>query len=135
MDEAKRELVQTWLTKADQDLAAAEILAAAPRNLLGAAIYHCQQAAEKALKGFLVYHDQRFEMTHDIEVLVRLAVQYGSGFAPTIARANQLTRYATAFRYPGLRTEPTRHEFDTALANARAFYALVTSLLPPAVHP
>lgn len=46
MDEAKRELVQSWLIKAQHDLAAARKLAADPNPYLDMAIYHCQQAAE-----------------------------------------------------------------------------------------
>jgi len=34
------------------------------------AVYHCQQAAEKAVKAFLVHHGKTYERTHDIEVLV-----------------------------------------------------------------
>jgi len=30
------------------------------------ALFHCQQAVEKALKGFLTWHDRPFEKTHDL---------------------------------------------------------------------
>ncbi|BAZ30792.1 hypothetical protein NIES4074_32540 [Cylindrospermum sp. NIES-4074] len=50
MDKAKRTLVQFWLKKSQRDLTAAQKLA---QELPDIAIYHCQQAAEKALKGFL----------------------------------------------------------------------------------
>ena len=52
MDETKRRLVQSWLKKALHDLAAARSLAEPDRPILDVAIYHCQQAAEKALKGY-----------------------------------------------------------------------------------
>ena len=58
MNEAKRQLVQSWLTKAQHDLASARVLAASAEPLLDTAIYHCQQAAEKAVKGFLAFRDQ-----------------------------------------------------------------------------
>jgi HEPN domain-containing protein len=60
MDEAKRELVQSWLTKAQHDLAAARKLSDEPDSYLDTAIYHCQQAAEKVIKGFLVFHDREW---------------------------------------------------------------------------
>ena len=53
MDDAKNDLVRQWLLKADHDLAAAEKLSGGDEPLLDTAIYHCQQAAEKALKGFM----------------------------------------------------------------------------------
>lgn len=72
-DEAKRDLMRRWLVKACHDLAAAGKLAGGPDVYLDVAIYHCQQAAEKALKALLVFHDQRFQKTHDLRVLVELA--------------------------------------------------------------
>jgi len=74
-------LVQTWLVKAQHDLASARKLSAGPDPYLDVAIYHCQQAAEKAVKGFLVFHDQPFEKTHDVEVLVELARRYEPAFS------------------------------------------------------
>lgn len=49
MDDPKIELVQSWLTKARNDLGSARRLASDPDPYLDIAIYHCQQAAEKAL--------------------------------------------------------------------------------------
>jgi HEPN domain-containing protein len=81
MDEAKRQLVQSWLIKAQHDLAAARKLSAEPDSYLDTAIYHCQQAAEKAVKGFLVFHDQDFEKTHNIQLLITLATSFEVGFS------------------------------------------------------
>jgi HEPN domain-containing protein len=36
---------------------------------LDTAVYHCQQAVEKALKAFLTYHDTEFEKTHGISLV------------------------------------------------------------------
>jgi HEPN domain-containing protein len=59
MDENKRALVHDWLRKAQRDLTVAKILAENSEAIWEASLYHCQQAAEKALKGFLVYWAQR----------------------------------------------------------------------------
>jgi HEPN domain-containing protein len=76
MTEAKEQLVRGWLTKAQHDLASARVLAASTPPLLDTAIYHCQQTAEKAVKGYLAFCDQEFERVHDIEVLVRSAMSH-----------------------------------------------------------
>ncbi len=55
MANSKDELVKSWLTKANHDLGSARQLSHGPDPYFDTAIYHCQQAAEKALKGFLVY--------------------------------------------------------------------------------
>ena len=74
MDEARRRLVQGWLTKAQHDLTTARKLGEGPSPLLDTAIYHCQQAGEKAVKGFLAFHDEPPPRTHDIEFLLSLAI-------------------------------------------------------------
>ena len=43
----------TWMGKADSDLASASILIEGDRKHLDTGSYHCQQAAEKALKAWL----------------------------------------------------------------------------------
>jgi len=58
--------VRSWLTKAERDLASARVLMGSTPPLLDTAVYHCQQAAEKAVKGYLVFCDQEFERVHDI---------------------------------------------------------------------
>ena len=135
MDEAKRELVQTWLIKAQHDIAAARKLSADPDPYLDTAIYHCQQAAEKAVKGFLVFHDQDFEKTHSIPLLISLALPYDSAFVSWQDAAEHLTPFAAEFRYPGEKLEPDQAEFAQALQEAEDLYAFVLSKLPSEVHP
>jgi nitrogen fixation NifU-like protein len=135
MDDAKWELVQVWLTKARSDLTSARKLAAEPEPCLDTAIYHCQQAAEKGIKAFLVCHDQPFEKTHDLTELVELALPFSPAFVAWRDAASRLTPYASDFRYPGPRIEPSQEELQCALADATALYDFVLSLLPQAVHP
>lgn len=129
MDEAKRALVQSWMIKAQHDLAAD------PELYLDTAIYHCQQAAEKAIKGFFVFHDQRFEKTHDIRLLIILATSLEERLSSWLDAGERLTPYAHIFRYPGEVIEPNREEFDQALQAADGFYRFVLSLLPQEVRP
>lgn len=135
MDEAKRELVQSWLIKAQHDVAAARKLSTGPDPYLDTAIYHCQQAAEKAVKGFLVFHDQEFEKTHNIQFLITLAIPFEAEFSSWLEVAERLTPYAGMFRYPGKRLEPDRAEFEQALQEAESLYDFVLSSLPAEVHP
>ena len=44
---------RAWLSKAEADLRGATVDLAADPPLLEDALFHCQQAAEKALKAFL----------------------------------------------------------------------------------
>lgn len=75
MDEAALELVRDWLLRASHDLRSARILAAAEDPPLDAAIYHCQQAAEKSIKAWLQSRDEPFARTHDVSKLVEQEAQ------------------------------------------------------------
>ena len=48
---------KAWLAKASQDLRRVEVLLAAEPPDVEGALFHSQQAAEKALKAFLTWHD------------------------------------------------------------------------------
>lgn len=135
MNEAKRQLVLSWLTKAQHDLASAEVLSNSPLSLLGTAIYHCQQAAEKSVKGFLVLCDHDFERVHDVEALIRSAQDHEAGFAAYLITGRILTPYARIFRYPGITEHPNQGQFNQAYEAAAALYGFVLSILPVEVHP
>ena len=104
MDASKAELVRDWLTRASHDLQAARLLAAPDHPLLNTAIYHCQQAAEKAVKAWLQSRDDPFPKTHDIEELVEQAGKLNPDFRRLTLPASVLTPYVSAFRYPAVRT-------------------------------
>lgn len=137
MEDPKTELVRNWLTKANSDLRSARILAQSADAPRDTAIYHCQQAGEKAVKGFLAWSDHPLEKTHDIRVLAKLARNYEPGFGSWLAEARRLTKYATQFRYPREAgpQEPDAAELNTALDSAQRLCEYVTSLLPPETHP
>ena len=118
MTDAKTKLVRSWLVKAKHDLTSARVLAVNTPPLLDTAIYHCQQAAEKAIKGYLAFCDQEVERVHDLEVLMRSAMSYAQGFAEWIDVGIELTPYARLYRYPGPATEPSPEQFDRAVSAA-----------------
>lgn len=137
MDEADLELVRDWLTRARQDLRGATILAAADDAPLDLAIYHCQQAAEKAVKAYLQWRDEPFAKTHNLRALVIQATTLDKGFDAFEKPAEILTPYVSAFRYPGGADEPmpSYEEFDAALQHAQAIYDFVLNLLPAEARP
>lgn len=73
-DPQRRADTQSWLRKASSDLRYAEIDLAARPAAPEDAVFHCQQAVEKALKAFLVWHDEPFQKTHDLGKLGNQAV-------------------------------------------------------------
>ena len=137
MDDTRKALLRSWLTKAASDLRGACILGSAEDAPLDTAIYHCQQTAEKAVKAFLVSKELSPEKTHDIRKLTLTAATYESRFNEVLDMAAALTPYAWEFRYPGdlAETYPTREEFDEALQYAQAIYDFVLNQLPTEARP
>lgn len=128
--DAKHQLVKNWLNKARRDLLSAKRLARGSDPYLDTAVYHCQQCAEKAIKGWLVYHDRSFKKTHDLRLLVTLASEIEPTFNEWFDAAEHITPYATAYRYPGEILEPDEDEYKGAIKAATGFYGFVCSLLP-----
>lgn len=135
MNAATRRLTQLWLEKALDDLRLLDLVAHSPSGLREAAIYHCQQAAEKAVKAVLVYHEHEPPKTHDLELLISEASRHTPGLAQWMAAGIRLTPYATRFRYPGALSAPDPEEFEQAYADAQGMFRFVLSLLPEDVHP
>lgn len=131
--DAKRALTRKWVMKARRDLLSAKKLARGKDSYLDTAIYHCQQTAEKVIKGWLVYHDLSFEKTHDLRLLVTMASEVEPKFTSWFDVAEQVSPYATAYRYPGETLEPTEEEYQKAYKAASEFYQFVCSLLPAEV--
>ena len=135
MTEEKCAEIQQWLLKSLHDLGSARRLMQGDEPYLDTAVYHCQQAAEKALKAFLTYHDVVFEKTHNLTALLELCLQVEPTFSQWREHAEQLTPYAIRFRYPGNILEPERDEAEQALAAAETFMKFIIQLLPDAVKP
>ena len=130
---ARNELVQQWFLKAERDLDSMRVLG--KEAYFDTALYHAQQAAEKAIKGFLLFHGQEFEKTHDIEQLVHLGFPSAPELEFYLPEAKLLTPYAVRFRYPDDVLEPDQKEFDEAIDAATKFYDFILSQLPKEVHP
>lgn len=61
-DQLRLDETHAWLARARSDLQAAKLLING--NAYAEALFHCQQAAEKALKAFLTFHQKPFRKTH-----------------------------------------------------------------------
>lgn len=137
MGETAASEARAWMIKAWRDLETARRAAGGSPPFYDVAVYHCQQAAEKAVKGFLVHLGEPYERTHDIEVLVDLAGDFDADFTQLADAADALTPYATRFRYPNatFAVEPLPTEFDDALRHAQMIYDFVLNRLPAEAKP
>ena len=126
---------RVWLHKASADLRAAELDLTAEDPLRQDALFHCQQASEKALKAFLTWHDEPFRKTHNLVEIGEQCAGKDKELEPLLRRAAVLTEYAWKFRYPGDPEEPGVQETDEALALAREVYEAILARLPQQAGP
>ena len=126
---------KAWLAKAAQDLRRVEVLLAAEPPDVEGALFHSQQAAEKALKGFLTWHDVPFRRVHELDVIGGQCAAEDHSLSDLMSRADSLSKYAWRFRYPGAPYEPALEEGRAAFDLAREVMNAVLYRLPPETHP
>ena len=94
------EEVDAWLAAARLDREAAIACLAATPPLPPPAAFHCQQAAEKLMKGFLIHAARPFRKTHDMAELVDAVAPLYPEIASLISQMQDWTRWPIAARYP-----------------------------------
>ena len=124
---------RSWFLKVSADLRAAEFELTARPPLTADIVFHAQQAVEKAIKGFLSWHDRTFRKTHNLVEIGEAAASVDPALEPVLRRAAPLTEYAWRFRYPGDSADPSVEESQDALATAREVFESLISRLPSEV--
>jgi HEPN domain-containing protein len=97
-DQWRFDETRVWLERARRDLRAARLLI--DGQAYGEGLFHCQQALEKALKGFLTFHSRHFGQTHVLGQLGEDCLALDPTLEPALAGADELTAYGWRFRYP-----------------------------------
>jgi HEPN domain-containing protein len=129
-DQLRHEETRAWLDRARRDLRAARLLTAGDAN--AEALFHCQQAVEKALKAFLTFHERTFRKTHDLGDLTPECLAIDDSLQSAVSQAEGLTQYAWRFRYPGMPYEPDPTKAQDGLQKAEAVVLEVERRLPAA---
>jgi len=93
-------IVDEWMRFAENDLAVVHILSKHRPMQLEIICYHCQQAAEKALKAYLLYKDEEPPKTHDLKKLVDLCIVESPEFTDIIDECEYLSPFGVQPRYP-----------------------------------
>ncbi len=115
MDESLKKLLSNWKLKADNDIKSIKTLLAGDEIITDSICYHAQQAAEKYLKLFLVFHDISPEKTHKIELLLKKCSDIDAEFLQ-LRHTDILSEYAIELRYPDNFYIPTIEEAKEAFA-------------------
>jgi HEPN domain-containing protein len=92
----------SWLEYALNDFEAALILAKQHKPKVEIVCYHCQQSAEKMLKGFIATNNGKLIKTHDLVVLCEACINYEAEFDLLLETCSDLTIYASEIRYTNI---------------------------------
>ena len=124
------ESAREWQKFANSDLGIAEHLSSTmwPVPIEGIC-YHCQQAAEKYLKAYLVLKGQTPPRTHDLNELLGRCSGIGDSFEQIADDCSQLIPYITMTRYPS-DIELEISDVELALKSARHIGDFVQGLAP-----
>jgi len=106
-----------WFEYAENDLEAVKILSEQLKPKYEIVCYHCQQCAEKMLKGYIAYNNGWLQKTHDLVVLCETSANYDSEFESILEICSDLTIYASEVRYPNLMQIENYH-MKKAIENA-----------------
>ena len=99
MTDERSEYIRQWLFRADEDMAVINSLASQHiEHYTSSICFHAQQAVEKFLKAFLIYHDRDFPRTHDLDYLLEKCCEIDSAFCGIDLKS--LTDYGVSVRYP-----------------------------------
>ena len=115
---------EPWLRIAQEDLKVAKI--SLPEELFSPVTYHCQQAAEKSLKGYLAYKKQPIIKTHELGKLLEICLKFDKDFEKIYEAARFLNPFATKFRYPTEFDIPDLNDAKLAIKYAKSIVSLVS---------
>lgn len=115
---APMDLAKQWLAKAKNDLLNADNNLRSEIIPYDTVCFHCQQAAEKLLKAYLVARGVQPPFTHDLLLLLEEILPHSLAAETLREDLASLMPYAVGARYPGEFFMPT-HE-DTLQAREAA---------------
>lgn len=96
----KTAIVKEWLDFANRDIDSAKYLLGMHPVPLEIICYHCEQAAEKMLKCYLIHQDVEPPRTHDLRLLCKMCADIDKTFDNISQYCIDLTPFGVQPRYP-----------------------------------
>ena len=90
-----------WMERATEDLRSADALLSLAPPIVRGALFNLQQAAEKSLKGFLLWHGVAFRKTHSLIEIGQPCAEIDNALSSLIFEVLPLADFAAIGRYPG----------------------------------
>ena len=121
---------QAWLRKAEHDFLSIQNNISAEETPWDVVCFHAQQAAEKILKAFIIYHGYTVEKTHDLIQLLSVCVNIEPSLIVLESDCQELNYYSVSSRYPDDLYEPDESDGRKMLDSAERIRESVLKLLP-----
>ncbi len=127
MDELEQ--AREWQRFAEMDLNSATHLSSMHPIPVEVICYHCQQSAEKSLKGYLILKGILPPRIHDLDELRKMCLKHSAEFEEIADTCSDLTAYGVQSRYPH---GPVLEEIDMkkSLNSARTVRNFILALAP-----
>ena len=93
-------IYEEWYEFARKDLESAKFLINMHPKPVEIICYHCEQSAEKYLKGYLIKNGNKVEKTHDLVLLNNKCKIINSSFDTIEDECIELVPYGVQVRYP-----------------------------------
>jgi len=113
----KISIVKEWLDFASRDINSAKYLLGMRPVPLEIVCYHCEQAVEKVLKGYLIYQNVEPPRTHVLQLLCKTCEDFDENFKKISESCGNLTLYGVQSRYP-FEIDITENDMKKAIADA-----------------
>jgi HEPN domain-containing protein len=119
--------VKGWLDFANKDISCAKHLLGMRPVPLEIVCYHSEQAAEEALKGYLLYQNIEPSQTQDLGKLCSMCLKFDKAFEELMGPWERLARYGEPV-YPS-EMQISDNDMKTAIADADRVMAFVLQRL------
>ena len=126
-----KEAAQASFENGDADLANAYLILNNPQaeDLFGIACFHCHQAVEKYLKGYLLLNGEQPPLIHDLKILLDKCVEFDETLSRFDNDCRDLNPYYIETRYePGAPGDFAEDEAQIAYQKAEGVVELIKVL-------
>jgi len=96
----KTSILKEWFNYSERDISSAKYLLGMNPIPIEIICYHCEQAAEKMLKAYLIDHEIEPPKSHDLKYLCNLCISINSAFESISEICVELSMYSVQPRYP-----------------------------------
>ena len=112
-----KEVSKEWFQFAERDLESAKFLVNMYPKPIEIICYHCEQSAEKYLKGYIIFIGNILEKTHDLVLLNNKCKITDKSFEYIEDNCIELVPYGVQARYP-YQLEVTEDDMKKAIDSA-----------------